>query len=67
MLHNIKDKCSHNLDSSVDEKRACLVLKSAHDSHLDDLQAQVLKFILNSGEACLETNSFLRVEHKEMS
>ena len=58
MLHNIKDKCMHNLESSVDVERACLVLQSAHDLHLDDLQANVLKFILNSGEPCLESKSF---------
>ena len=59
MLHNIKDKCMQNLESNVDKKRACVVLQTAHDLHLDDLQANVLKFILNSGESCLESKCFL--------
>ena len=61
MLNNIKEKCIYNLKSNLDEERACLVLQSAHDLHLDDLHANVLKFILNSGEGCLESNSFLRL------
>jgi hypothetical protein len=34
MLHNIKDKCSHYLQASVDEERVCVVLQTAHDFHL---------------------------------
>jgi len=59
MLHVIKDKCSHYLQSSLDEERACLVLQTAHDFHLDDLRTNALKFILNIGEPCLESKSFL--------
>ena len=61
MLHVIKDKCSHYLQSSLDEERACVVLQTAHDFHLDDIQTNALKFILNSGEPCLESKSFLRL------
>ena len=59
MLHNIKDKCSHYLQSNVDEERACVFLQTAHNLHMDDLQTNALKFILNSGEPCLESTSFL--------
>jgi len=59
MLHVIKDKCSHYLQSSLDEERACLVLQTAHDFNLDDLKTNALKFILSSGEPCLESKSFL--------
>jgi hypothetical protein len=59
MLHNIKDKCSHYLQSSVDEERACVVLQTAHDFHLDDLRTNALKFILSIGKPCLESKSFL--------
>jgi hypothetical protein len=59
MLHNIKDKCSHYLQASVDEERVCVVLQTAHDFHLDDLRTNALKFILNIGEPCLESKSFL--------
>ena len=52
-------KCIDNLESSVPKGRACLVLQSAHDLHLYDLQVNVLKFILNSGEPCLQSKSFL--------
>jgi len=59
MLHNIKDKCSHYLQSSVDEERVCVVLQTAHDFHLDDLRTNALTFILSIGEPCLESKSFL--------
>jgi len=59
MLHNIKDECSHYLQSSLDEECACVVLQTAHDLHLADLQTNALKFILNSGKPCLESKSFL--------
>jgi len=59
MLHNIKDKCSHYLQSKVDEERACFILQTAHDFHLDDVQTNALKFILNSGVNSLESKSFL--------
>ena len=59
MLHNIKDKCSHYLQGSVDEERVCVVLQTAHDFHLDDLRKNALKFILSIGEPCLESKSFL--------
>ena len=59
MLHDIRDKCLHDLESSVDKNRACVVLQTAHDLHLDDLQANVLNFILKSGESCLESKGFL--------
>jgi hypothetical protein len=49
MLHNIKDKCSHYLQTSVDEERVCAVLQTAHDFHIDDLRTNALKFILNIG------------------
>jgi hypothetical protein len=59
MLHNIKDKCIHYLQASVDEERVCVVLQTAHDFHLDDLRTNALKFILSIGEPCLESKSFL--------
>jgi BTB/POZ domain-containing protein 1/2 len=59
MLHNIKDKCSHYLQGSVDEERACVVLQTAHDFHLDVLRTNALKFILSIGEPCLESKGFL--------
>jgi hypothetical protein len=59
MLHNIKDKCSHYLQTSVDEERVCAVLQTAHDFHIDDLRTNALKFILNTGEPCLESKSVL--------
>jgi hypothetical protein len=43
----------------VDEERACVVLQTAHDLHMDDLHTNALKFILNSGEPSLESTSFL--------
>jgi hypothetical protein len=43
----------------VDEERACVVLQTAHDFHLDDLRTNALKFILNIGEPCLHPTSFL--------
>ena len=61
MLHNIKDKCSRYLQGSVDEERACVVLQTAHDFHLDDLRTNALKFILSIGEPCLESESFLNL------
>ena len=60
MLRNIKDECSHYLQSSLDEECACFVLQTAHDLHLDHLQTNALKFILNNGKPCLESKSFLR-------
>ena len=59
MLHNIKDKCSHYLQSCVDEEGVCVVLQTAHDFHLDDLRTNALKFILSIGEPCLQSTSFL--------
>ena len=59
MLHNIKDECSHYLQSSLDEECACFVLQTAHDLHLNDLQTKALQFILINGEPCLESKSFL--------
>jgi hypothetical protein len=61
MLHNIKDKCSHYLQASVDEERVCVVLQTAHDFYLDDYRTNALKFILSIGEPCLESNSFLHL------
>jgi hypothetical protein len=55
----MKKECIHNLESSVPKGSACLVLQSALDLHLDDLQVKVLKFILNNGEYCLVSQSFL--------
>jgi hypothetical protein len=46
MLHNIKDKCIHYLQASVDEERVCVVLQTAHDFHLENLRTNALKFIL---------------------
>ena len=59
MLHNLKDECSHYLQSSLDEECACFVLQTAHDLHLADLQTNAVKFILNNGEHCLESKSFI--------
>ena len=59
MIHYIKDKCSHYLQSCVDEERVCVVLQTAHDFHLDDLRTNALKFILNIGEPCLQSTSWL--------
>jgi BTB/POZ domain-containing protein 1/2 len=42
----------------VNAEHACLVLLSADDLHLDDLQANVLDLLLKSGEPCLESKSF---------
>jgi hypothetical protein len=61
MLHNIKDKCSHYLQASVDEESVCVVLQTAHDFYLDDYRKNALKFILSIGEPCLEFNSFLNL------
>jgi hypothetical protein len=64
MLHNIKDKCIHYLQSCVDEERVCVVLQTAHDFHLDDLKTNALTFILSIGESCLESKSFLSLSPK---
>jgi hypothetical protein len=61
MLHNIKDKCSHYLQASVDEERVCVVLQTAHDFHLDDLRTNALKFILSIGEPCLQSTGWLHL------
>ena len=59
MLHNIKDECGHYLQYNVDEERACFVLQISHDFNIEDLKTNALKFILSSGEPCLESKSFL--------
>ena len=64
MLHNIKDECSHYLQSNLDKECACVVLQTAHVFHLADLQTNALMFILNSGKPCLESNSFLSLSRE---
>ena len=59
ILHVIKDKCSHYLQSSLDEERACVFLHTSHDFNIEVLKTNALEFILSSGEACLESKGFL--------
>ena len=48
----------------MDEECVCVVLQTARDFHLDDLRTNVLKFILNIGEPCLESKSFLNLSRE---
>ena len=61
MLHDIKRECGDYLQSSLDEECACDILQTAHGIHRDDIQTNILEFILNRGEACLNSKSFLNL------
>jgi hypothetical protein len=59
MLDVIKIECKQFLTTNINEKYACLVLHTAHDFHLEDLQKDALQFIFSHGRSCLESIIFL--------
>ena len=59
MLDVIKIECKKFLTTSINEDYACLVLHTAHDFHLEDLQKDALQFIFSHGRSCIESISFV--------
>ena len=58
MLDVIKNECKKFLTVNINDDKACMVLQSAHNFHLEDLQKHALQFIFSHGKSCLESTSF---------
>jgi hypothetical protein len=59
MLDVIKIECKRFLTANINDDDACMVLQSAHNFALADLQNDALQFIFLHGKSCLESTSFL--------
>jgi hypothetical protein len=58
MLDVIKIECKKFLTTHINDDNACMVLQSAHNFELADLQNDALQFIFLHGKSCLESTSF---------
>lgn len=59
MLKVLTDKCIHFLNSTVNNENACVVFVTAYKFHLDHLEKSSFQFILQNGQHCLDSESFL--------
>jgi len=58
MLDVIKNECKKFLAANINDDNACVVLQTAHNFHLEDLQKDALQFIFYHGKSGLESTSF---------
>jgi hypothetical protein len=59
MLDVIKIECKKFLTANINDDNACMVLQTAHNFELADLQNDALQFIFLHGKSCLESTSFV--------
>jgi hypothetical protein len=59
ILDVIKIECKRFLTANINDDNACMVLQTAHNFHLEDLQEDALQFIFAHGKSCLESTSFV--------
>jgi hypothetical protein len=59
MLDGIKIECKKVLTANINDDNTCMVLQTAHNFHLEDLQKDALQYIFSHGKSCLESTSFV--------